>query len=609
MATFRSLLLLLTLLSSTTFSAAAQQLAAQAYTPVPVACPSTPLVRSASILGCAPTLNSQEAAYINTRKQQVLPHAWKSYLATVQANANANRIQVPAYVASILGSSSVPDGLSLGIAASGGSVRATIVGAGVLNALDGRNTTSVRAGLGGLLQSASYLSGLSGGSWLVLSWVQANAPLLPALIFGLGSTNTSGASNVFGGWLNSIDLVQVSADPNTENEFITGLFGDIAGKFLAGAPVTVTDVWGRALARHYVNGTTPANFLNFNVTHGSGLLLSDVPKLPSFAAHSLPFPIVTSNTISVHQNNATIVPLGEGVPLTNPVYEMTPFEFGSFDPMLGSFIPMHLLGSHNGTCLTNYDQLSFIEGLSSNLFNAPGDSGPVGPIAAALNATFPQPGLNILEGSLPNPFLGVAKNTFLDTNEPRLRLVDGGENGDEIPLQPLLTKARDADVIIAIDVSSDTPDNFADGSSLIASQDRALLFPGVYSLPRVPTNQSTFVGSHLVDRPTFFGCSSAPGSSAPLVIYLANGGAPLGQAPVTNVSTFSTMLPDAQVRAVFEQSFDIATQGRPAPGAPTVKDPLWPVCVACAVVERARARKGVPRSGVCVSCLERYCWD
>lgn len=41
-----------------------------------------------------------------------------------------------------------------------------------------------------------------------------------------------------------------------------------------------------------------------------------------------------------------------------------------------------------------------------------------------------------------------------------LQLIDGGSNGENIPLNPLLVKAREVDVIIAVDGSSDTDDNW-----------------------------------------------------------------------------------------------------------------------------------------------------
>jgi len=57
---------------------------------------------------------------------------------------------------------------NIGIAVSGGGYRAMLNGAGVVQAFDNRTPNATNAGqLGGLLQSSTYLAGLSGGSWLV----------------------------------------------------------------------------------------------------------------------------------------------------------------------------------------------------------------------------------------------------------------------------------------------------------------------------------------------------------------------------------------------------------------------------------------------------------
>jgi lysophospholipase len=60
---------------------------------------------------------------------------------------------------------------TIAVGVSGGGTRAALYGAGVLNALDGRNFTSVGRGTGGLLQATTYISGLSGGSWLLSSFI------------------------------------------------------------------------------------------------------------------------------------------------------------------------------------------------------------------------------------------------------------------------------------------------------------------------------------------------------------------------------------------------------------------------------------------------------
>lgn len=57
---------------------------------------------------------------------------------------------------------------NIGLAWSGGGYRALLNGAGAFAAWDIRSAESNAEGnLGGLLQSATYVSGLSGGGWLV----------------------------------------------------------------------------------------------------------------------------------------------------------------------------------------------------------------------------------------------------------------------------------------------------------------------------------------------------------------------------------------------------------------------------------------------------------
>lgn len=57
---------------------------------------------------------------------------------------------------------------NIGLAVSGGGYRALQNGAGAIAAWDARSPDANSTGkLGGLLQSATYISGLSGGGWLV----------------------------------------------------------------------------------------------------------------------------------------------------------------------------------------------------------------------------------------------------------------------------------------------------------------------------------------------------------------------------------------------------------------------------------------------------------
>ena len=61
---------------------------------------------------------------------------------------------------------------------------------------------------------------------------------------------------------------------------------------------------------------------------------------------------------------------------------------------------------------------------------------------------------------LPQPFMGINPGIYQDSNSTSLSLVDGGETGEVLPLAPLLVKARNLDVIVAIDASSEDSDNW-----------------------------------------------------------------------------------------------------------------------------------------------------
>ncbi|TBU46848.1 lysophospholipase [Dichomitus squalens] len=592
--------------------AAAQSAAAVAYAPTEQACPAgTSLVRQVGSNAQRQTLSAGEAAYVSA-KQKVVAEAWKKYLANVRSHGKA---ALPPYVDELLlgqrGHGALP---KLGIATSGGGYRAAIFGAGIMNALDGRNQTSVKAGTGGILQTATYLSGLSGGAWLVSSLAQADFPMLPELIFG---PSPASANN---GWLADIDLLTPGGTNVTaDNAYIAELLSEVSLKFSKGFPVTVTDVWARALSRHFANGTTAANFFENSLTHGAGITFSSITNVPSFANHEQPFLIVVADSLVSRNNGSAVTEAGDIVPLTNPIYEFNAYETGTFDPQLGAFTPTKFLGSppkSSGVCVTGFDQLTFLEGVSSNLFNefntsaAALNASMIGPIINALHNAFPETGIRLDSAEIPNPFFGISPATFPDSDQNILTLVDGGEDGETDPLQPLLVKARGVDTIIAIDAPADTSDNFAAGLDLISTQARVKLFPGTYAFPPVPSTTEVYLSQNLTRRPTFFGCNSSAASGEPLVVYIANGGPPLGQAPLTNTSTLQLQYSNSEIEGMLNQLFDIATHGIPAETPKGLeKDPVWPACLACAVTDRSRRSVGVARSGICESCFARYCWS
>ena len=279
-ALLASLALFLTILPLG-LKAVAQDAAATAYRPTTTSCPQgTPLVRQVGSNPQRQSLSAGEAEYVSTR-ELVTRETWPQYLANVQSFLQASRtnIVLPEYVGELLTGGLGPTRLPrLGIATSGGGYRAAIFGASIMNALDGRNQNAVNAGLGGLLQAATYLSGLSGGSWLVLSLTQAGFPVLPELLFGPSPAPTDD-SNVFGGWLTDIDLVTPGNNITQDVEFALDLLVEISLKLSSGFPVTVTDVWARALSRHFANGTNSANFFDDSLTHGAGITFSSTTSM------------------------------------------------------------------------------------------------------------------------------------------------------------------------------------------------------------------------------------------------------------------------------------------------------------------------------------------
>lgn len=152
-------------------------------------------------------------------------------------------------------------------------------------------------------------------------------------------------------------------------------------------------------------------------------------------------------TESPNENTSTIES-EELIPLTNTQYELTPFEFGSFDPALSAFLPTHLIGTdfssglptNASLCAQNFDTAAFMFGISSNVF--PEDNvtsefffteSIVATLATLVNETFfeggKQVGLQVDTANVPNPFMGLGDGTYLDVNETILRMTDGGING------------------------------------------------------------------------------------------------------------------------------------------------------------------------------------
>jgi lysophospholipase len=140
---------------------------------------------------------------------------------------------------------------------------------------------------------------------------------------------------------------------------------------------------------HFPGLIDPAAILT---PRGVGLLFSSLRSTSSLREFQKPLPIIVSNHMPLNNTdvNPTKLPI-QGttyIPLSAPIYEYSPFEFGSFDPQLSAFIPTEYLGTtlESGkqvsslgirgyfssffsgaakNCVRGFDQMSFIMGSSA----------------------------------------------------------------------------------------------------------------------------------------------------------------------------------------------------------------------------------------------------
>ncbi|KAI7962247.1 hypothetical protein MJO28_000341 [Puccinia striiformis f. sp. tritici] len=66
-----------------------------------------------------------------------------------------------------------------------------------------------------------------------------------------------------------------------------------------------------------------------------------------------------------------------------------------------------------------------------------------------------------------------------------------------------------------------------------------------------------------------------------------------------------------QTRAMMNQAIQTVLRGFPSQDLiqkHVYRDPVWPICLSCAVADRARARLNQSRIGLCQDCFARYCW-
>jgi lysophospholipase len=226
----------------------------------------------------------------------------------------------------------------------------------------------------------------------------------------------------------------------------------VSAKEDAGFDASLTDWWGRALSFQLVNATDG----------GPAYTFSSISEDTDFSNGNAPMPIIVADERA---------PGEQLISATATNLEFNPYEMGSFDPSLYGFVPLKYIGSRfeagqlpqNETCIAGFDNAGFVMGTSSSLFNQfilnfDGISGVPSIVKDAIKGLLQ--GLskddNDIADYTPNPFFHYNNKTNPSAETRRLTLVDGGEDGQNIPLNPLIQPVRAVDVIFAVDSSADT---------------------------------------------------------------------------------------------------------------------------------------------------------
>jgi len=301
----------------------------------------------------------------------------------------------------------------MALVSSGGGYRSLLLGGGLIQALDARESTAPTKGL---YQAFTYHAGLSGGAWLLASIAGNDHPTISTLKTTL--------------WQDALvnnSLYPVNTPTSKDYPIVDR---DVASKARAGFIPTIADAWGRFLSIQMLKGPSG----------GVGTTMSSIAQTPSFLAVHAPYPIITA--------------LGEdekdmGGPMCDPPdngtqYEFTPYEFGSWDHGVNAFVKTEVLGSSlsngasssNGSCIRGYDDLGYIMGASSNKFQESCGETSIAVIAAML-----QPIVNAAHNASRRDLYAPYTNPFrnypgspLVSSQPELLLVDGGEGIGTNPL-------------------------------------------------------------------------------------------------------------------------------------------------------------------------------
>ncbi|KAF4625054.1 hypothetical protein G7Y89_g13113 [Cudoniella acicularis] len=373
----------------------------------------------------------------------------------------------------------------------------------------------------------------------------------------------------------------------------------IAAKHQAGFNISVADYLGRIFGYEFIPGPVG----------GLGITFSSAINQTKFIDHETPFPIIQYNEIDTFDPVFFDLQFPTG---NATIYDITPFEFGAWSGSIGAFTPTEWLGTslsggvpvNESACVRGFDRAGFLIGTSADTFDAwyiqalsngteaqfakrssgagnridgtdrsaKRQSAAMDELLQIIPESFSKVfGLNITSSSyavFPNPFANLSSTSSVVNHSKDLRLVDGSESGQAIPLWGLIQPARGLEFIIAWDDNEDAaPYQWNNGTNLynsyLAANASKISF--LIVLPAV-----TFVNKNFTHKPVFFGCdpllTTTRDANGPIILYFA----------------------DASYSAYTNYSYSQSNRSN------RTLDPDWPVCLGCAAIDRSLS-KGLGR--------------
>lgn len=373
-------------------------------------------------------------------------------------------------------------------------------------------------------------------------------------------------------------------------QFYIDLHLDVRPKKTKGFTVSFTDYLGNAFKKQLGNLNNQSSF--------SKLVMTST-KFQNFEA---PIPLFIANCRNKH--------------LRNVIFEFNPFEFGSWESKLGLFVKMPYLGSNieagnPSRCINGFDDIGFITATSSSIFNnvliyiwqltAQSSRETMKAIKNIMSIfglgndkldkeNFRPVSLNSLDTDYavyqPNPFYKYPSIHNELTKNDYLYLVDGGEDGENIPLRPLTIPQRNLDIIFVIDSSSDES-NYPQGKKLkniLHKLQNEHTDSDSYSIPNFDT---------INQYPIALGCNQ---HHLPIIFYYPN--AP--HSYNSNTSTFKITYNESEVNGMLQNGRSIFSLGSNSQHID---------CVGCLIAKRSIENVNASRiPKTCIQCFNDYCF-